>query len=449
MTTLPDAAAGPLSLDPASIHAGTRTLEPMGPLLGAISVPGDKSISHRSVIFGALARGSAFVTGISGGEDVERTLVAFQQLGVRARREQGGLWIEGVGLRGLKEPGDIVYCGNSGTTTRLLLGLLAGQPFFSTLTGDDSLRKRPMARVAAYLRQLGATILGREKGDRLPMAVVGGQLGGGQFSLKVASAQVKSALMLAGLFGSGEVRITEPSQSRDHTERAFAFYGLPVKVEGTTVITGPGQDFEARDIQVPGDISAAAFFLVLASLQPGSDLLIRNIGVNPSRSGILDALWSMGADITLENQRDEGPEPVADLRVRHARLRGTTIEGALVPRLIDEIPVLSIAAAYADGQTIIRDAHELRVKESDRIAVMATCLKAAGIEVQEQPDGMIVAGGQRGRAGATFVSEGDHRIAMSMAVLTALLDGPCTLNGVACIDTSFPGFFETLARTQG
>lgn len=438
----------PLSADPSSIHAGTRTLQPQGPLRGEIQVPGDKSISHRSVIFGSLASGSSFVTGISGGEDVERTLVAFQQMGVNARREQGGLWIEGVGLRGLKEPSDVVYCGNSGTTTRLLMGILAGQPFFSCLTGDDSLRKRPMARVAAYLRQSGATILGREKGDRLPMAVVGGQLTGGNFSLKVASAQVKSALMLAGLFGSGDVRVTEPAQSRDHTERAFAFYGLPVKVEGNTVITGPGRDFEARDIKVPGDISAAAFFLVLASVQPGSDLLIRNIGINPSRSGILDALWAMGADIRLENERQDGPEPVADLRVRHARLKGTTIEGALVPRLIDEIPVLTIAAAYAEGETVIRDAHELRVKESDRIAVMATCLRAAGIRVEERPDGMILPGGQKGRAGATFVSEGDHRIAMSMAVLTALLEGPTTLQGVACIDTSFPGFFETLQQTQ-
>lgn len=430
------------------IMAGTKELLPKGPLRGVIRVPGDKSISHRAVIFSSLATGSALISGLSGGEDVERTLAAFHQMGVTSKREGSELRIEGVGLRGLKEPTDVIYCGNSGTTTRLLMGILAGQPFFSTMTGDSSLRKRPMARVAGLLRKLGATILGREGGDRLPMAVQGGNLKSGTFPLTVASAQVKSALMLAGLYGDGEVRVSEPAQSRDHTERAFQFYGLPVKTDGLTVITGPGQDYASKDVSVPGDISAAAFFLVAASLVPGSDLLIQDIGINPSRSGILDALWAMGADITLENQRDTGPEPVADLRVKHAKLTGTRIEGSLVPRLIDEIPVLSVAAAYAKGVTVVRDAHELRVKESDRISAMAQALAQAGILVQEQPDGMIIPGGQRGNGGATFVSHGDHRIAMSMAVLTALLESPCQLQGVDCIDTSFPGFFETFEQTQ-
>ncbi|MFM7202776.1 MAG: 3-phosphoshikimate 1-carboxyvinyltransferase [Myxococcota bacterium] len=426
----------------------TRTLRPLQPLRGELWMPGDKSISHRAVIFSSLARGRARITGLSGGEDVERTLTAFQQMGVKAWREGASLIIEGVGLRGLKEPGDIVYCGNSGTTTRLLMGILAGQPFFSAMTGDDSLRRRPMARVAGLLRGMGATILGREKGDRLPLAVVGGTLKGGAFKLPVASAQIKSALMLAGLYGSEDVQIEEPALSRDHSERAFAFYGLPIQVEGLKVTTGPGSDYEARDVSVPGDISAAAFFLVAASIIPGSELVLRDIGINPSRAGILDALWAMGADITLERARSDGPEPVADLRVRAASLRGTVLEGALIPRLIDEIPVLSVAALYATGETLVRDAHELRVKESDRIACMATNLRSAGFDLEERADGMLIPGGQRGHGGARYESYGDHRIAMSMAILTGTLSSACQLDGVACIDTSFPGFFTSLEHTQ-
>lgn len=425
-----------------------RTLRPLKPLRGELWMPGDKSISHRAVIFSSLARGRARITGLSGGEDVERTLTAFQQQGVKAWKEGPALLIEGVGLRGLREPGDVIYCGNSGTTTRLMMGILAGQPYFSAMTGDDSLRRRPMARVAGLLRSMGATILGREKGDRLPLAVVGGQLKGGSFKLPVASAQIKSALMLAGLYGDGEVQLEEPALSRDHSERAFQYYGLPIRVDGLKVFTGPGSDYEARDVRVPGDISAAAFFLVAASIMPGSELVLRDIGINPSRAGILDALWAMGADIVLENERSDGPEPVADLHVRSAALRGTTLEGALIPRLIDEIPVLSVAALYATGDTLVRDAHELRVKESDRIACMATNLRSAGFDLEERADGMLIPGGQRGHGGAHYESYGDHRIAMSMAVLTGTLPTPCELKGVSCIDTSFPGFFATLESTQ-
>jgi 3-phosphoshikimate 1-carboxyvinyltransferase len=419
-----------------------------GPLRGEIRVPGDKSISHRSVIFSALAQGEARVTGLSGGEDVERTLTAFQMMGVEVERGPEAVVIRGRGLRGLSEPTDVLDCGNSGTTTRLLMGILAGQPFFSAFTGDASLRSRPMARAAVPLRAMGATILGRHGGDRLPMAIVGGRLSGGVFTLPVASAQLKSALMLAGLFADGDVSITEPALSRDHTERAFRFYGLPIRQSGLTVYTGPGRDYSARPISVPGDISAAAFFLVAASLVPGSDLVIRDVGMNPSRSGIVDALQAMGADITVLNPRSDGPEPVADLRVRAARLHATVIEGALVPRMIDEIPVLTVAAAYAGGRTIIRDAAELRVKESDRIRTMALELGKAGIEVDERPDGMEIDGGQRPVGGAEFASHGDHRIAMSMAVLGSTLETSSFIHDVGCIDTSFPGFFDTLAAAQ-
>lgn len=433
---------------------GAARLQPVGalrPLVGEVRVPGDKSLSHRAVIFSSLAEGTSRIWGISGGEDVERTLTAFQKMGVAVRRPEGPeepLELVGSGLHGLKEPEDVLECGNSGTTTRLLMGILAGQPFFTALTGDASLRGRPMARVAGYLRSMGASISGRHNGDRLPLAITGGALRGGDFRLKVASAQVKSALMLAGLYAEGETVVTEPVQSRDHTERAFRFYQIPLTQEGLQLTVRTGSSWNGRDVRVPGDISAAAFFLVAASIVPGSELLLKDIGVNPTRTGVIDALRMMGADLTLEHLRDEGPEPVADIRVRAARLHGASLGGDLIPRLIDEIPVLAVAASQAEGRTVFSDAAELRVKESDRIRSMATELQRAGIQVEERPDGMILNGRQSGHGGCTFQCYGDHRIAMSMAVLASLLPEPCAIADAACVDTSFPGFFPLLERAQ-
>jgi 3-phosphoshikimate 1-carboxyvinyltransferase len=430
----------------------TMTLEPetqhvtrADGLRGSLRVPSDKSLSHRSIMFGSLAAGTSRIREVLRSEDCMNTLACFAAMGVRAEwAPNGELHIEGLGLDGLQEPGDVLQAGNSGTTMRLMSGVLAGAPFFSTITGDASLRNRPMGRVVGPLTQMGARIWGRQGAKLAPLAIQGGQLRGIDYASPVASAQIKSALLLAGLFAEGPTRVTEPARSRDHTERMLAKMGAEITVDGLAVTIRPRPVLRPVAMTVPGDISSAAFWLVAASLVPGSDVLLRDVGVNPTRTGILDVLQAMGADITRENERDEGGEPVCDLRVRSAALHGTVIAGDVIPRLIDEIPILAVAAAAAEGPTEIRDAEELRVKESDRLKAIVTQFGPLGLEAEERPDGLLIQGGVRWRGGRG-TSGGDHRIAMSLAVIGLLADGPVEVGDTACTRTSYPGFWDDLA----
>lgn len=423
------------------------TIQPAKAIRGEITVPGDKSISHRSIMFGSIARGTTTVRGFLRGEDNLATLNAFRAMGIGIEDDGEILRIEGKGLRGLKEPGDVLDCGNSGTSMRLVTGLLAGQNFFSVLTGDRYLRERPMARVIDPLSRMGGCIYGRAGGDKAPLAIVGKDLTGISHISKVSSAQVKSAILLAGLYASGETEVREPHLSRDHSERMLRHFGADINSFDGGVRVRGGREMEGRDITVPGDISSAAFFLVAASIVPGSELLIRRVGVNPTRTGILDILAGMGADIEVLDRREVSGEPVADLLVRSTRLRGIEIGGELVPRAIDEFPVICVAASLAEGKTIIRDARELRVKETDRIAAMAANLAKAGVHVIETADGMEIAGRET-LSGSVTESFGDHRIAMSMLVAGLAADGPGEVRDVECIGTSFPGFFDLLAKVS-
>ncbi len=415
------------------------------PLRGEARVPGDKSISHRAVMLGALAEGETRATGFLTGEDNARTVEAFRRMGVDVRVDGTTLTVRGAGGprragERLVEPDDVLDCGNSGTTIRLLAGLLAGQPFVSVLTGDASLRNRPMGRVVEPLARMGARIIGRHGGTRAPLTVVGGALAGIRYDLPIASAQVKSALLLAGLVAEGETVVREPGPSRDHTERMLAFMGAGVTRPGRrTVAVQGGSRLSGRTFAIPGDFSSAAFFIVAALVTPGSDLLLRDVGLNPTRTGALDVLLAMGGRIEVVARRDDGPEPVGDLRVRASRLTGTAIGGDLVPRAIDELPALAVAAACAEGTTVIRDAAELRVKETDRIASMVDVLGAMGAAVRPTEDGMVIEGGRPLR-GARVASRGDHRTAMAAAVAGLAAAGETTVEEVACIDTSFPGF---------
>jgi 3-phosphoshikimate 1-carboxyvinyltransferase len=373
------------------------------------------------------------------------TLHAFRLMGVPISDDGETVRISGQGLRGLKEPTDVVDCGNSGTSIRLLTGLLAAQSFFSVLTGDQYLRRRPMKRVVGPLARMGAIIHGRDGGEKAPLAILGRQLTGMSYESPIASAQVKSALLLAGLYADGETTVTEPHVSRDHSERMFAHFGADLQVIPGGVTIRGGRELTGGEIVVPGDISSAAFFLVAGLIVPGSELLIRNVGVNPTRTGIIDILQAMGGDIQLLDQRMFSGEPVADLLVRSSNLKGIEIGGEVVPRAIDEFPVISVAAACAAGETIIRDAHELRVKESDRIEAMAANLRLAGVAVEETADGMIIQGGGRIN-GCQADSNGDHRIAMAMLVAGLVAEGPIAVNDTACIATSFPTFMTLLEQ---
>ncbi|SNB44850.1 3-phosphoshikimate 1-carboxyvinyltransferase [Geobacter sp. DSM 9736] len=421
------------------------TVQPAKAVKGEMVVPGDKSISHRSIMLGSLAEGQTRVTGFLRGEDNLATLNAFRAMGIDITDDGTTLRISGKGLRGLSEPTDVLDCGNSGTSMRLMAGLLAGQSFFSVLTGDQYLRRRPMKRVIEPLARMGGTIFGRSGGDRAPLAIVGRPLAGISHHSAVASAQVKSALMLAGLYAEGETTITEPHLSRDHSERMFRYFGADVASFTGGVTVRGGRELQGRDIIVPGDISSAAFFIVAALIVPGSELLIRGVGVNPTRTGILDILTAMGGDIQLLDCRDLSGEPVADILVRASRLRGVEIGGDVVPRAIDEFPVICVAAALADGQTTLRDAHELRVKETDRITAMAKNLCRAGVAIAETPDGMVIEGAGR-IDGCRAESFGDHRIAMSMLVAGLAASGEVTVDDVECIGTSFPDFIPLLQK---
>jgi 3-phosphoshikimate 1-carboxyvinyltransferase len=424
------------------------TIMPASSVKGEITVPGDKSISHRSIMLGAIANGVTTVKGFLRGEDNMATMKAFRAMGVAIDDDGQTIAIHGKGLHGLSEPADVIDCGNSGTTIRLITGLLAGQSFFSVVTGDQYLRKRPMKRVVEPLSLMGATIRGRAQGSLAPLAICGSALKGIRYQSPVSSAQIKSALMLAGLYADGETSVCEPSLSRDHSERMFRLFGASLdSFDGGVTVRG-GAELQAREIVVPGDISSATFFMVAALITPGSELLIRNVGVNPTRTGAIDILRSMGGSIELLDQREVSGEPVADLLVRSSRLTGVPIAGSVVPRAIDEFPAICIAAACAEGVTTLRDARELRVKETDRIAAMAANLRRLGVQTEECDDGMDITGVER-LGGGTVESFGDHRIAMSFSVAALVSDRGITVNDVDCVATSFPTFFPLLETVAG
>jgi 3-phosphoshikimate 1-carboxyvinyltransferase len=425
---------------------GPMTCNRRGPVRGSIEVPGDKSISHRSILFGALAVGETRVTGLLDAEDVHSTRKAVERMGAVVREE--GREVVVSAPETLREPDDVIDCGNSGTSLRLLTGVLAGQSGVAVLTGDASLRKRPVRRVVDPLRRMGAEIVARG-GDRLPPVVVRGQkLKGVRHVLEVASAQVKSACLLAGLFAEGETTVVEPTRSRDHTERMLRGMGVDLTVDGLAVTVRPGRP-RGTQVDVPGDISSAAFFLCAAAAVPGSKVTVRNLGTNPTRTGLLDVLEAMGAKVTRANEREVAGEPRADVTVEAAELRGTEIRGDIIPRLIDELPVIMVMATQAKGRTVIRDAKELRVKESDRLAAMGETLAAAGAKLELYDDGCAIDGPTPLR-GVKVVTRLDHRIAMSMAVAQLLAGGqPVELDDVACVATSFPSFFRLLDEVTG
>lgn len=410
-------------------------------LRGDVTVPGDKSISHRAVMFGALADADTHITGFLMGEDCLSTISCFKKMGVSIDVSEKEVVVHGVGLHGLKAPTELLYTGNSGTTTRLLCGILAGQPFSCTLNGDASIQKRPMGRIIKPLREMGADISGKD-GNLCPLNIHPAPLHGIRYEMPVASAQLKSAILLAGLFADGPTTVIEPAPSRDHTERMLRGLGAQVVSNGTEITLTPPKALHAVNVEVPGDISSAAYFLVAGLILPNSDIVIRNVGINPTRTGILDALEAMGANIERLNERGT-VEPICDLRVRSSHLHGTTIGGDMIPRLIDEIPVLAVAAAFADGETVIRDAQELKVKESNRIATMTAELSKTGADVQETEDGMIIRGGKP-LHGADFASYADHRVAMSMAVCALACEGNSSIDDPDCVAISYPTFFETL-----
>ena len=419
------------------------TVRPAAPIRGRVRVPGDKSISHRAAIIGALASGVTRVRGFLRADDCRRTLDCLRVLGVRIEDVGAEIVIHGT-AGSLSPPPSILFAGNSGTTMRLLCGVLAGQPFTAEIDGDQSLRRRPMDRVAEPLRQMGASVAARD-GRYPPLRISGGTLHGIRYELPVASAQVKSAVLLAGLFASGETEVVELVPTRDHTERMLSGFGVPIRREVHRVTLSPAVP-RGGPVDVPGDISSAAFLLAAAAASEHSELTVEDVGLNPTRTGVLDVLRTMGASVTTEAVREGPGEPMGTVSVRGGRLRGTTVAGTLIPRVIDELPVLCVLAAVAEGRTVIRDAAELRVKESDRIGVLARGLRALGVAVEERPDGMEITGG-RLREGIVE-AEGDHRIAMAFAVAGLLADGPVTVRGAESVLISFPGFFETLRAVR-
>jgi len=419
-------------------------VEPKSGLRGEIYPPGDKSISHRSVMMGAIAEGVTEIENFLPGEDCIATIGAFENMGVSIEGVgTSSIRVQGVGLDGLKEPGDVLDMGNSGTSMRLISGILAGQPFYSVMTGDASLRSRPMKRIAEPLRLMGAQIYGRE-GDHAPLTIMGGDLKPIHYQTPVASAQIKSCVLLAGLFADGETTVTEPAASRDHTERMLRAFGADIECEGLTRRVKGKPKLTGHKITVPGDISSASYFLMAAVLCRNSDVIIRNVGVNPTRAGLLDALKAMGAQISLENYRAGSGEPVADLHVKSSQLKGAEFGGDLIVKMLDEIPLLAVAATQADGETTIRDAAELRVKETDRIAATVSELRKIGAQVEEFEDGMVIAGGDKLKGGECK-SHGDHRMAMSLAVAGLISEVGVTIHDIACVNTSFPGFWEMLS----
>jgi 3-phosphoshikimate 1-carboxyvinyltransferase len=415
------------------------------PLRGEITVPGDKSIGHRAVIFASIAQGRSRIVNLSGGEDNLRTVQAFKAMGVQIRSEENCLLIEGAGWDGLSAPVETLDCGNSGTAMRLLSGVVAGRLFTSRLDGDASLRQRPMQRVIDPLTLMGARIDSRDRKGVAPLEIHGGRLKGIDYQMPVASAQVKSAILLAGLQAEGVTTLEEPQRSRDHTELMIKGFGGEVKVDGRSVAVAGGQKLSGRDVRIPGDISSAAFFLVAGAAITGSEVMVRDIGVNPTRDGVIEILRRMGAKIQLLNPRIETGEPVADIQVTGGSLRGIEIGPEMAARTIDEYPILAVAGALAAGVTTISGVKELRYKESDRIATMTEGLRRLGVEVDEKPDGMTIHGGKP-LEGASVKTYGDHRVAMSLAIAGLSTAGGVEVDDEGCVDTSFPGFFELLGR---
>lgn len=432
-----------------------------GPLKGSVTVPGDKSISHRAVMFGALAKGTTEVTNFLQGADCLSTIRCFRRLGIEITNDvsSDSVTICGKGLHGLKEPKDILDVGNSGTTMRLISGILSGQPFPVTLNGDETIQKRPMGRIMTPLTMMGADILSMNNNGCAPLMInsthcsqeyssiprKAGLLKGIHYASPVASAQIKSCVLLAGMYADGETSVTEPSLSRNHTELMLTEFGAKITSVGNTATIWPEPDLQGHKINVPGDISSAAYFIAAGLIVPNSEIIIRNVGINPTRDGILRVCRQMGADITLENVIDHGGEPVADLIVRHSNLTGTEIGGEIIPTLIDEIPVIAILACMAKGRTVIRDASELKVKESNRIDVMVTNLQKMGADITATADGMIINGGKP-LHGAIVESKMDHRIAMSFAVASMIAEGETEIRDAECVDISYPNFYSDLSH---
>ena len=411
---------------------------------GEITIPGDKSISHRAVMFGALAKGTTKVSGFLKGADCLSTIACFKQLGIDIEEQNNQIYIHGKGLHGLSASATTLDTGNSGTTTRLISGILAGQSFTTELNGDASIQKRPMRRIMEPLSLMGASIESIRGNDCAPLRITGKPLHGISYQSKVASAQVKSAILLAGLYADGKTSVTEPAISRNHTEIMLGSFGAKVESVGLTATVYPEPDLYACDINVPGDISSAAYFIAAGLIVPGSEILIKNVGINPTRDGIIRVAKEMGGDITLLNVNNSG-EPTADILVKHSNLHGITISGDIIPTLIDELPVIAIMAAYANGTTVIRDAAELKVKESNRINVMVDNLTAMGCDITGTDDGMIINGGKP-LHGAVIDSHLDHRIAMSFAIASLACEGTTTIQGAECVNISYPKFYEDLKR---
>ena len=404
---------------------------------GTVTVPGDKSISHRAVMLGALADGATHITGFLRGADCLSTIDCFRSMGIEIEDKGEEIIVHGKGLNGLSKPDKMLYTGNSGTTTRLLCGILSGQPFNTDITGDASICKRPMKRVREPLSLMGAKI----DGDYCPLHITGARLHGMDYKMTVASAQVKTALILAGLYAEGETVIHEKEKSRDHTELMLKAMGADLTVDGNDITLRPGNALKAQDIEVPGDISSAAFFMVLGAVMPNSCITIKNVGINPTRTGIIDVFRAMGADMELINERVVTGESVADIVIRTSQLHGTEIGGDIIPRLIDELPVIAVAAVFAEGTTVIRDAQELKVKETNRIRAVVDEFTKCGIDITETDDGMIINGG-RAIKGADFKTYGDHRMAMSLSILAQLSDGNSTLDDSECVAVSYPTYFD-------
>lgn len=405
--------------------------------VGQIKVPGDKSISHRAVMLGSLANGVTEISGFLKGADCLSTIDCFRKMGIDIDINGENVTVHGNGLRGLKKPDEMLYTGNSGTTTRLLCGILAGQNFDTSITGDASIQKRPMGRVVKPLSMMGAKI----ENEYCPLYITGTKLHGIDYKMPVASAQVKTAIILAGLYADGETVIHEIEKSRDHTELMLSAMGADLTVDNLDITVKPTNDLTAVNVDVPGDISSAAFFLVLGAIMPNSQITVTNVGINPTRTGIIDVLKDMGADITLENVHTSAGETVADITVRSSSLKGTTVGGDIIPRLIDELPIIAVAAVFADGQTVIKDAQELKVKETNRIRAIVDEFNKCGIDITETDDGMIINGG-KSIHGADFKTYGDHRMAMSLTVLAQLADGESTLDDSDCACVSYPTFFD-------
>lgn len=412
-------------------------IKKIGYARGELTVPGDKSISHRGVMLGALADGVTKISGFLKGADCLSTIDCFRSMGIDIDVDGDSVTVTGKSLYGLKKPEKMLYTGNSGTTTRLLCGILAGQSFDTSITGDASICKRPMRRVTEPLSLMGAKI----DGDYCPLHITGARLHGMDYKMTVASAQVKTALILAGLYAEGETVIHEIEKSRDHTELMLGAMGADITVDGLDISVKPGKKLTPQKIEVPGDISSAAFWMVLGAIMPNSQITIKNVGINPTRTGIIDVFKAMGADMKIENIRSAAGEPVADITVSTSALKGTEIGGDIIPRLIDELPVIAVAAVFADGETVIKDAQELKVKETNRIRALVDEFTKCGIDITETDDGMIIRGGKPVH-GADFKTYGDHRMAMSLTILAQLADGGSTLDDSNCVDVSYPSFFE-------